>query len=135
MTNVLLHGLFGAILFGATFADVFFLRSNGSRAFEPRAAMDSWRRYAAFIEMGAYLVVIGLGLAQWMPNVASYATLAPGVFNAKLLLAVVFLVLAKVRLFRERKTREPSVLLTRLMFACVLITFTLGLSVRSGGLF
>ena len=135
MPIVLLHGLFGAILFGAVFADVFFLRSSGSRVFEPRAAMESWRRYAAVIEMVSYLVVVGLGLAQWVPNMSGYALAAPGVFHGKLTLALLFLVFGKVRMFRERKTREPAVLLTRLMFACVLLTFTLGLSVRTGGLF
>jgi hypothetical protein len=51
-----------------------------------------------------------------------------------LTLALAFLVLGKVRLFRERKTGEPATLLTRLMFACVFIVFTLGLSVRLGGI-
>lgn len=132
MSLVLFHGLFGAILFGASFADVFFLRSAGSQVFEPRAAMLSWRRYVAVIEMVAFLVVVGLGLAQWIPNMTTYP---PGPFHGKLTLALVFLVLGKIRLFKERKSGEPALLLTRLMFACVLIVFTLGLSVRLGGLF
>jgi hypothetical protein len=142
MPIVLLHGLFGAILFAATFADVFFLRSSGSRVFEPRAAMESWRRYAALMQMISFLVVVSLGLAQWIPNMATYPS---PIFHSKLTLAVVFLALGKVRLLRERKAKkifeaaqgaqaapEPSVLLTRLMFACVLALFTLGLSSQLG---
>ena len=132
MPLVLLHGLFGAILFGAVFADVFFLRSKGSQVFEPRAAMLSWRRYVALIEMVSFFIVVGIGLAQWMPNIRSYP---PGPFHGKLGLAVAFLILGKIRLFKERKSGEPALLLTRLMFVCVLVIFTLGLSVRLGGLF
>jgi hypothetical protein len=131
MSLVLLHGVFGAILFGATFADVFFLRSAASRVFEPKNAMATWRRHTAMIQMVSFLVVVGLGLAQWMPNMRSYP---PAIFHGKLTLALAFLVLGKVRLFRERKTGEPATLLTRLMFACVFIVFTLGLSVRLGGI-
>lgn len=131
MTLILLHGLLGAILFGAMFADVFFLRSAGSQALEPRSGILSWRRSVSIIQMVSFLVVVGLGLAQWMPNMTTYPA---GPFHGKLGLAVVFLVLGKIRMFKERKSDAPTILLTRLMFACVVVIFTLGLSVRLGGI-
>ena len=131
MPILFLHALFGAVLFGAVLADVFFLRSKGSLVFEPKEAMDSWRKYVAYLQMGAFLIVFGLGLAQWIPNMRGYA---PQIFHTKALLAVAFLILAKVRIFVERKKQRPSLFITRILFILVFLLFSLGLS-SSNGLF
>jgi phosphatidylglycerophosphate synthase len=125
MTLVFLHGLFGALLMASLFSDVFFLRSASSTSFEPKSGMASWRKFNAVFQMIAFVIVFTLGLVQWLPNSKVY----PGsIFHTKMGLALVFLVLSKVRLFREKKSGEPAVLLTRILFALVFILFSLGLS-------
>jgi hypothetical protein len=125
MTLVFLHGLFGALLLSSLFADVFFLRSSSSTAFEPKSGMMAWRKFNAIFQMICFVVVFSLGLVKWMPNIRAYP---PAVFHSKMGLALIFLIGSKIRIFRERKTQEPSVNLTRFLFTLVFAIFCLGLS-------
>ena len=125
MTLVFLHGLFGALLLGSVLADAFFLRSPSSQAFEPQQGMHSWRKFNAIFQMVCFVVVFGLGLVQWMPQIKLYP---PAIFHTKVTLALVFLILSKVRMFREKKTQAPAVVLTRVMFGLIFVIFSLGLS-------
>jgi hypothetical protein len=129
MPLLFLHALFAAILFGSVFADVFFLRSPGSLVVEPKAAILKWRAFVSWLQMGSFVAVFGLGLWQWIPNMGYYH---PAIFHSKATLALVFLVLAKARMLRERKTGEPGILLTRIMFVILLVVYCLGLSSRFG---
>ena len=56
----------------------------------------------------------------------------PQIFHGKFGLLVVLLALAKIRMFKERKSGEPSQLLTRLMLAIITVMFLLGLSFHTG---
>ena len=122
-----LHLLFAAILFGATFADLFFLRSAASEAIEPRELVLQWRKRIGLAQMFSFLVVFGLGLAMWVPLAKAYP---PAIFHSKMGLAVVFILLAKIRMLKERKA-GAQIFLTRLMAACLFIIFCLGIA---GGL-
>jgi hypothetical protein len=129
MSLVFLHGFLATTLFAAVLADSLFVRSKNSQILQPQPLIASWRRWLGLYEMFAVVVVAGLGLVQWMPAAKSYP--AP-IFHSKLLLLLILLGLAKVRMFRERKTQQPSAGLTRAMLAVVTIMFLLGLSYHTG---
>lgn len=124
-----LHGFFAATLLAALLADALFVRSKGSQLLQPAALVGSWRRWLGLYEMLAVVVVAALGIVKWMPYARGYP---PHIFHAKLGLLLVLLALAKIRMFKERKSGEPSLLLTRLMLAIVTVMFLLGLSYHTG---
>ncbi|NBO39280.1 hypothetical protein EBU99_11940 [bacterium] len=126
---VFLHSFFATTLFAALLADTLFLRSKASVVLQPEALLAGWRRWVGLYEMFAVVLVAGLGLSKWMPLVQSYP--AP-IFHTKLTLLLVLLGLAKVRMFKERRTGEPALLLTRLMLVVVTLMFLLGLSYHTG---
>lgn len=117
------HLLFAALLLAAVLADVFYLRSKASFAIQPVALMKRWRVLVALAEMVLFTVVIAMGLMMWMPAISAYP---PAIFHSKMGLAVIFLVLAKVRVLKERKSDTPEVMLTRLMAFIVFVIFCLG---------
>lgn len=129
MNIVFLHGFLATTLFAAILADSLFLRSKSSQILQPEALVASWRRWVGLYEMFAVVVVAGLGIVQWMPNVSAYP--AP-IFHSKLTLLLVLLALAKIRMFKERKSGQPSAGLTRAMLAVVTLMFLLGLSYHTG---
>lgn len=129
MNLVFLHGFLATTLFAAVLADTLFLRSKSSQILQPEALVAQWRRWVGLYEMLAVVLVAGLGIVQWMPNASGYP--AP-IFHTKLLLLVILLGVAKVRMLRERKTKQPSPLLTRVMLAIVTLMFLLGLSFHTG---
>lgn len=117
------HLLFASLLLATVMADVFYLRSKASLAIQPVALMKRWRVLVALAEMALFLVVIAMGLMMWMPAISAYP---PAIFHSKLGLAVVFLVLAKVRVLKERKSDTPAITLTRVMAIILLAIFCLG---------
>ena len=129
MNLLFLHAFFATTLFGAVLADALFLRSKNSQILQPEALVASWRRWIGLYEMLAVVVVAGLGIVQWMPNMAAYS--AP-VFHSKFSLLLVLLGLAKVRMLKERKSGVPSFPLTRLMLAVVTLMVLLGFGSSSG---
>jgi hypothetical protein len=126
---VFLHGFFAATLLAAIIADAFFLRSKNSQILQPAALVASWRRWTGLFEMLAIVVVASLGIVRWMPLAREYP---PQIFHAKLGLLVVLLALAKIRMFKERKSGVPSAGLTRMMLAVITLMFLLGLSFHTG---
>jgi hypothetical protein len=126
---VFLHGFLATTLFAAVLADSLFLRSASSQILQPPELVARWRRWVGLYEMLAIIVVAALGIIQWMPNFRGYP--AP-IFHSKFSLLIVLLALAKLRMFRERKTQQPSAGLTRAMLAVVTIMFLLGLSFHTG---
>lgn len=129
MNLLFLHAFFATTLFGAILADALFLRSKNSQILQPEALVASWRRWIGLYEMLAVVVVAGLGIVQWMPNMAAYS--AP-VFHSKFSLLLILLGLAKVRMLKERKSGVPSFTLTRLMLAVVTLMVLLGFGSSSG---
>ena len=117
-----IHHLFAVLLVAAVVADVLFVRSPGSEAIAPRELVQTWRKRLALSEMFLFLAVFGLGLALWMPLARAYP---PAIFHTKMLLAVVFLVIAKIRMLKERKG-SVQLGLTRAMAAIILIIVSLG---------
>ena len=126
---VFLHGFFAATLLAAIIADALFIRSKSSQILQPAALVASWRRWVGLYEMLAIIVVASLGLIKWMPLMREYP---PQIFHGKFGLLVVLLALAKIRMFKERKSGEPSQFLTRLMLAVITVMFLLGLSFQTG---
>jgi hypothetical protein len=126
---VFLHGFFAATLLAAVIADAFFVRSKNSRVLQPEALVTAWRRWLGLYQMLAIVVVAGLGIVKWMPYAKGYP---PHIFHAKFGLLVVLLVVAKIRMFKERRSGQPSELLTRAMLAIVTVMFLLGLSYQTG---
>lgn len=124
-----LHGFFAATLLAAVLADALFVRSKGSQILQPTALIASWRRWIGLYEMVAVVVVAALGIVKWMPFAKGYP---PHIFHAKLGLLLVLLAITKIRMFKERRSGEPSQLLTRLMLAVVTVMFLLGLSYHTG---
>ena len=125
-----IHHLFGALLLAVTLADVFFLRSASSEAVDPRVLMQGWRKKIALAEMFLFLVVFGLGLSMWIPHIKSYPA---HVFHTKAALAVVYLVLAKVRMLKERRSGRVSFKLTKVMGFVVFTLFVFGIWGGLGG--
>ncbi|MBM3381449.1 MAG: hypothetical protein FJY29_03315 [Betaproteobacteria bacterium] len=126
---VFLHGFFAATLLAAVIADAFFVRSSSSRILQPEALVASWRRWLGLYQMLAVVVVASLGIVKWMPYAKGYP---PHIFHAKMGLLVVLLAVAKIRMFKERRSGQPSEGLTRVMLAIVTVMFLLGLSYQSG---
>lgn len=126
---IFLHAFFAATLLAAVFADALFVRSKGSQILQPTALIVSWRRWIGLYEMVAVVVVATLGIVKWMPLAKGYP---PQIFHAKLGLLLVLLAITKIRMFKERRSGEPSLLLTRLMLAVVTVMFLLGLSYQAG---
>ena len=124
-----LHGFFAATLLAAVLADALFVRSKGSQILQPSALITSWRRWIGLYEMVSVVVVAALGIVKWMPFAKGYP---PHIFHAKLGLLLVLLAITKIRMFKERRSGEPSLLLTRLMLAVVTVKFLLGLSYHTG---
>jgi hypothetical protein len=124
-----LHGFFAATLLAAVLADALFVRSKGSQILQPSALITSWRRWIGLYEMVSVVVVAALGIVKWMPFAKGYP---PHIFHAKLGLLLVLLAITKIRMFKERRSGEPSLLLTRLMLAVVTVMFLLGLSYHTG---
>jgi hypothetical protein len=124
-----LHGFFAATLLAAVLADALFVRSKGSQILQPSALITSWRRWIGLYEMISVVVVAALGIVKWMPFAKGYP---PHIFHAKLGLLLVLLAITKIRMFKERRSGEPSLLLTRLMLAVVTVMFLLGLSYHTG---
>jgi hypothetical protein len=135
MPILFFHSLIAALLFAALFADVFILRSPSAASLasnahntSPESAsfmqnMNWWRRTTGLMVMVLVLVQMGLGLAQWMPRMSAYN---PAIFHTKFLLVVVLTVLAKIRVFKERKA-GIQVNLSRAMFGIFLVVFVLGI--------
>jgi hypothetical protein len=124
-----LHGFFAATLLAAVLADALFVRSKSSQILQPSALITSWRRWIGLYEMVSVVVVAALGIVKWMPFAKGYP---PHIFHAKLGLLLVLLAITKIRMFKERRSGEPSQLLTRLMLAVVTVMFLLGLSYHTG---
>lgn len=129
MNLLFLHAFFATTLFGAVLADALFLRSKNSQILQPEALVAGWRRWIGLYEMLAVVIVAGLGIVQWMPNMAAYS--AP-VFHTKFLLLLILLGVAKVRMLKERKSGVPSFILTRVMLAVVTVMVLLGFGSSSG---
>jgi hypothetical protein len=139
MPILFFHAFFAAVLFSALFADVFFLRSpaavqlaspdSGSAQGESASGhgasqlLAKWRKTTGWVVMGVVLVQLALGLAQWMPRMSAYP---PAIFHTKFLLVVILVVLAKIRVFKERKA-GIQIGLTRAMFGIFLVVFVLGI--------
>ena len=131
-----LHQFIAFFLFATVFSDAFFLRSKRFASFlsdsEFGTQLKSWRLSLALLEMGLFIVVFGLGITLWMPQMQS---LNPMIFHTKLLLAVAFLGVAKIRMFKDRKSQDKiSLTLTRIMFVLLILIVLLGLT-SSRGLF
>jgi hypothetical protein len=126
---VFLHGFFAATLLAAVIADAFFVRSKNSQILQPEALVASWRRWLGLYQMLAVIVVAGLGIVKWMPYAKGYP---PHIFHAKMGLLVLLLAVVKVRMFKERRSGQPSQLLTRIILAIVTVMFLLGLSYQTG---
>ena len=121
------HGLhlFLAVLFySATFADVFFLRSTASTMGQPQELFAGWRMRVALLEMFLFTFAIVLGLIMWFPAAASYSS---PIFHSKIGLAVIYLVLGKVRMLKERRTQMPAIGITRIMGLVVTLILCLGI--------
>ena len=124
MWTVFFHAFAGALLLGAIIFDALFIRTPATIVIQPEELVAAWRRRIALLQMLSAAIVIGLGLYQWIPNMR---TLYPGgIFHAKLLGALVFLALAKVRMLKERKG-AVGYRLTKVMAAIVVLVFALGL--------
>jgi hypothetical protein len=135
MPILFFHALFAAVLFSALFADVFILRSpaavqlalqvkaSGSSELGAEAILSKWRKITGLLVMVVVLLQMALGLAQWMPRISAYP---PAIFHTKFLLVVILTILAKVRVFKERKS-GIQVGLTRAMFSIFLVVFILGI--------
>ncbi len=117
-----LHLIAAALLLAVVLADFVLLRSAAGEALEPREQILSWRKRAGLAEMLLFLIVFILGLSMWLPLVQAYP---PHIFHTKLALALLFLVLAKVRMLRERK-KGVQMGLTRAMAVTLGILFCLG---------
>jgi hypothetical protein len=126
---VFLHGFFAATLLAAVISDAFFVRSKNSQILQPEALVASWRRWLGLYQMLAVIVVAGLGIVKWMPYAKGYP---PHIFHAKMGLLVLLLAVVKVRMFKERRSGQPSQLLTRIILAIVTVMFLLGLSYQTG---
>jgi hypothetical protein len=126
---IFLHGFLATTLFAAVLADSLFLRSASSQILQPPELVSRWRRWVGLYEMFAIIVVAALGIIQWMPNARGYP--AP-IFHTKFSLLIVLLALAKLRMFKERKTQQPASGLTRAMLSVVTVMFLLGLSFHTG---
>lgn len=129
MWIVFAHAWLGATLFGAVLFDALFVRSKSALALQPEELLARWRKRLGLYEMFAFLGIFTLGLIQWMPRVASYP---PGVFHAKMGLAVVFIVLGKVRMLKERKGGAVQYGLTKAMAVVVTAIFSIGLAYSAG---
>jgi hypothetical protein len=116
------HLVLAALLIAAVLADVFYLRSPRSEAIAPRELIQGWRKKVGLTEMFLFLAVFGLGLTMWIPLSKAYP---PQIFHTKMALSVVFLVCAKVRMFRERK-KGVQIGLTRFMGAVAVTILCLG---------
>lgn len=116
------HLVLAAILFAAVAADVLIVRSPASEALAPAELVNKWRKLVGLVEMIVFIGVFALGLTLWMPLIKAYP---PAIFHTKFTLAIVFLVLAKVRMLRERK-KGVQITLTRVMGAVVFSLFLLG---------
>ncbi len=126
---IFLHAFLATTLFAAVLADSLFLRSRNSQILQPAELISRWRKWIGLYQMVAVVAVASLGIIQWMPNFRAYP--AP-IFHTKFLLLIVLLALAKVRMFKERRTQQPAAGLTRLMLAVVTVMFLLGLSSNTG---
>jgi len=127
MTLRFIHHILATFLCALVWADVFFVRSKASAMIQPTQLVSRWRKRVGLAEMFIFIGVFGLGLWQWWPLMKAYP--AP-IFHTKLGLAVIFLLLAKVRMLRERK-RGVQVAMTRIMGLIVLVNFILGAYWRS----
>lgn len=116
------HLVLAAVLFAAVAADVLIVRSAASEALAPAELIAKWRKLVGLIEMFVFIGVFALGLTLWLPLIKAYP---PAIFHTKFTLAIVFLVLAKVRMLRERK-KGVQIALTRVMGAVVFALFLLG---------
>jgi hypothetical protein len=116
------HLVLAVFLIAAVLADVFYLRSPRSEAIAPRELIQGWRKKVGLTEMFLFLAVFGLGLTMWLPLSKAYP---PHIFHTKMTLSVVFLVCAKVRMFRERK-KGVQIGLTRFMGAVAVTILCLG---------
>jgi hypothetical protein len=116
------HLVLAAVLFASLAADVFLVRSPASEALAPAELVAKWRKILGLTEMFVFIAVFALGLTLWLPLIKAYP---PAIFHTKFSLAIVFLVLAKVRMLRERK-KGVQILLTRIMGIVVFALFLLG---------
>lgn len=122
-----IHHISAILLFAMMFADVLILRSPAGEAIEPRELVEKLRKFVGIAEMILFILVFALGLSLWIPLIKAYP---PHIFHTKALLAVVFIVLAKVRMLKERKA-GVQFFLTRIMAAILFILVCLG---AAGGL-
>lgn len=111
------HIFLAFILFGLVLADTFYLRSERSKAIQPQELIQSWRKSVAIWEMILFIALVTLGLLRWMPNMHAYN---PMVFHIKITLSVVFLLVAKIRMLKERK-KGVQPLMTKIMLATLVI--------------
>lgn len=119
-----LHLFFVVLLFSATFADTFFVRSKQAQVLQPKELLEAWRTRLALLEMFLFTLVVAFGVFLWMPAAASYN---PAVFHSKIGLAVVYLALGKARMLRERRTKATAIGLTRAMTFVLTIILCLGI--------
>ncbi len=130
MSLPFIHSLLGTLLILSVVIDVFVLRSSSSLVLEPREWIESWRKKIAIIEMILIIFIFYVGFSLWLPAYKSY----PGaIFHLKILSAVLFLLLGKIRMLSERSAQKKglpfpskSLLFTRLMFICVSLNWLLG---------
>jgi hypothetical protein len=133
MTLAFLHQVTSLLLFSAVFADAFFVRSPSllpnSDGVEPPWA-KAWRTQLGLLEMFLFLIVFGLGTLLWMPQIK---TLPPALFHSKFALGLSFLILAKLRMLKERKANYArSVLFSRLMLTILFIMALIGMGSVKG---
>lgn len=119
-----LHLLFAVLLFSSLFADLFFLRTGLSNAIQPVALIRRWRFRNAIFQMLLFVVIVSLGLTMWIPLRQAYPA---KIFHSKIGLAVLFLLVAKIRVLRERKSQKPGIVLTRILAAILFCLFCLGI--------
>lgn len=118
-----IHLFFGALLFGAMTFDALYLRAPASFVVQPEELIARWRKRLGLLEMFLFLIVFAMGLTMWLPLRAAYPAY---IFHTKLLLAIVFLLMGKMRMLKERR-KGVQIGLTRVMALLLLVIFSLGI--------
>lgn len=125
-----MHLLCASLLLGAVWCDAIFLRSSSSLILHPSELIAAWRKRVAILEMVLLLIVVGLGVGMWFPRMEAYPT---RIFHPKVALAIVALLVGKVRMLKERKSDVPAGALTWALNAAVTAVFCLGAFYGVGG--
>lgn len=124
------HLFFAVFLVAAMFADTFFVRTQSLALAQPQELSARWRTRLALLEMFLLMVVLMMGILRWMPLMSVYSA---QIFHAKIGLSIMFLLLGKARMMKERRSGTPQIVLTRLMFFVLLCILCLGIYAGAGG--